>query len=793
MTLASDAEQTLALIAGSAADFARPDAHRTRLARDKFAGHDPAVLRGMAEQGWLAALLPEEQGGTGLDIRATAVIAERLGYACHAEPFVATAVVAVTCLLGCPDSALRAKLLESVASGEQIVTLAWQAPGGELGIESMQIIAQSANDGLSLQGSARFVAAPEAGVFIAAARLDGKAVLCGVPSDAAGLSVTSETMADGTLCGWLRFDGTLVPGSAVLARDALAEAALGAAIDAGVLCTAAELVGLIERSLEITLAYLGVRQQFGQAIGTFQVLQHRAVDMWIQKELSRAALRSALEVFCDGNASARDRRAAASSAKARASQAALQVAGQAVQLHGAVGTTDEYELGVYVNRSLTLAAHLGNASLHRRRYGELVGAQEEDCGGNPALSLEAQKRGSGELSHEPASPQQDLNGMSDALFRQTVRAEFQAYYPSHLRYSPYRLRWSELREWYLRMAKKGWIAPAWPSEAGGMGLSPARLLIFLEEQERWGIARYQDHGVLMVGPLLLRYGTDAQRERFLPPILRCEHIWCQGYSEPGAGSDLASLRTRAELVEGPNGAEFVINGQKTWTTLAQDATHIFVLVRTDAEAKKQKGISFLLVDIATPGIQVRPIRDIAGHEEFCEVFFDDVCVPAENLVGELNEGWLLAKSLLGFERVSLGSPKFCEYGLQVLLRIARLSGARDDPVFREKFVALQLDVTHLSDAYAGFANTLIRGEPLGQDVSLLKIWSTETFQQIAALSIETAGACGALAGEVGIGDGQANPLGAWYKARPATIYGGSNEIQRNIIARHVLLLPAAEK
>jgi hypothetical protein len=382
--------------------------------------------------------------------------------------------------------------------------------------------------------------------------------------------------------------------------------------------------------------------------------------------------------------------------------------------------------------------------------------------------------------------ERDWNALEDEEFRQIVRHDFEAHYPTQLRYLPHRVRWSQLRDWYVRMAGKGWLAPAWPLEYGGMGLSHAKLLIFLEEQERWGIARYQDHGVLMIGPLLMRYGTEAQRRRYLPPILRCEEIWCQGYSEPNAGSDLASLRTRAER----DGEHFVINGQKTWTTLAMDATHIFVLARTDAAAKKQEGISFLLVDIQSPGIRIRPIRDIAGNEEFCEVFFDDVRVPADCLLGELNKGWTIAKSLLGFERISLGSPKFCEYGLQVLTRIAAAVGAADDPLFRDKYAALQLDVAHLADAYAGFAQLLVRGEPIGQDVSLLKIWSTETFQRIAELGIETAGPAAALRGNVRLGTEELNVLGAWYKARPATIYGGSNEIQRNIIARQVLDLPA---
>jgi hypothetical protein len=381
--------------------------------------------------------------------------------------------------------------------------------------------------------------------------------------------------------------------------------------------------------------------------------------------------------------------------------------------------------------------------------------------------------------------EQDWNQLSDEAFRLHVRQDFEQHYPGELRYLPHRLRWSQLRDWYRRMAAKGWLAPAWPLEYGGMGLSHSKLLIFLEEQERWGIARYQDHGVLMIGPLLVRYGTEAQRQRYLPPILACEEIWCQGYSEPNAGSDLASLRTRADR----DGDGFIVNGQKTLTTLAMDATHIFVLARTDAAAKKQEGISFLLIDIHSPGIRIRPIRDIAGNEEFCEVFFDNVRVPADGLLGELNKGWTIAKSLLGFERIALGTPKLCEYGLQVLTRIAQATGAAGDPVFRDKYAALQLDVAHLADAYTGFAEILVRGDPIGQDVSLLKIWSTETFQRIAELSIETAGPAGALTGKVRLGAEDLNVVGSWYKARPATIYGGSNEIQRNIIARQVLDLP----
>jgi alkylation response protein AidB-like acyl-CoA dehydrogenase len=382
--------------------------------------------------------------------------------------------------------------------------------------------------------------------------------------------------------------------------------------------------------------------------------------------------------------------------------------------------------------------------------------------------------------------ERDWNALADEDFRAIVRAEFEAHYPAALRYPPRRLLWSENGDWFRRMAAKGWIAPNWPVEYGGMGLSASKVLIFIEEQERWGIARFQDHGILMVGPVLMQFGTEQQRERFLPPILSCEERWCQGYSEPEAGSDLASLRTTAVY----DGDHFVINGQKIWTTLAHDVGHIFLLARTDPLVKKQEGISFFLLELTLPGVKVRKIRDIAGHDELCEVFFDDVRVPATNLVGAINKGWTIAKSLLSFERISLGSPKLPEYGLQVLMSAARASGVDRDLVFQDKFAMLQLDVAHLGNIYSRFADQAARDEPLGPDVSLLKVFATELFQRIADLILESAGSFGGLSGEIRIGDVDLNLLGPYFKARPATIYGGSSEIQRNILARSVLDLPS---
>jgi alkylation response protein AidB-like acyl-CoA dehydrogenase len=291
----------------------------------------------------------------------------------------------------------------------------------------------------------------------------------------------------------------------------------------------------------------------------------------------------------------------------------------------------------------------------------------------------------------------------------------------------------------------------------------------------------------MIGPVLFRFGTDEQRERLLPPILACEHRYCQGYSEPDAGSDLAGLRTTAVREQD----HWIVNGSKIWNTMAHDVTHMFLLARTGTEGAKQAQISFFLLDLDTPGVTVRPITDIAGERELCEVFFSDVRIPHANLVGEVNQGWSVAKSVLGFERIHVGSPQLPMSGLRLLEQLGDALRLEDDPTFRDQFDTLRLDVLHLSDAYDRFARQLTRGEALGPDVSLLKIVATETFQRIADTIIDVAGPAGAAAGRSEIDGHPVEVLTAYYRAKPSTIYGGSSEVQRNIIAKQVLKLPSA--
>ena len=380
----------------------------------------------------------------------------------------------------------------------------------------------------------------------------------------------------------------------------------------------------------------------------------------------------------------------------------------------------------------------------------------------------------------------DYNAISDEDFRREVRTYFESEYPQELRFLLHRARWKDMREWWRKLDAKGWIAPNWPHEWGGMALDAGKMVIYIEELERHGIARAPDQGITQVGPLIMRFGTEAQKTHYLPRTRSGEYLWCQGYSEPNAGSDLASLQTAAV----PEGEHFIVNGQKIWTTLADDATHIYLLARTDKAAKKQEGISFFLVDITTPGITLRPIRNLAGHEEFCQVFFDNVRVPRDALVGKLHDGWTVAKALLGFERLGIGSPRRPQYALNRLERVAQAKGLFNDQGFLDRFIALKLDIEDGAALYGRFVEQVKRGEPLGQDVSMLKIWTMETWQRLAELLVEAGAEQGVMAGVHDIAGAETDFLNPFYYSRPATIYGGSSEIQRNILAKYVLKLPS---
>ena len=372
----SDDTETLRLLRDAAAGFAKFDGPRIRGLRTPPGTIDREMWSALAEQGWLSALVPEADGGLGLGIEAAAVIAERLGYGCIPEPFVAAGVMTPYLLGRSTNAALKTAQLPKVLDGTTLVTLAWQGETGSLSLDDAHVTASEFNREAILNGTSRFVPVPAADAFLVLTRRPDGPAIYWVDRSTPGLQVTSEPLADGSASGWLRFTKAHIPAANNLAGPAQAGDLVGATVDLGLIAQSAELVGNMERALEMTIDYLRTRKQFGQAIGSFQSLQHRAVDVWMAKELARHAVTAAIRVASDPAVTPRARGAAASSAKNRAAESAMAIAKQTIQLHGAIGTTDEYDLGLYVNRMVASIPWLGNAAAHRQRYGALAPARE---------------------------------------------------------------------------------------------------------------------------------------------------------------------------------------------------------------------------------------------------------------------------------------------------------------------------------------------------------------------------------------------------------------------------------
>lgn len=375
--------------------------------------------------------------------------------------------------------------------------------------------------------------------------------------------------------------------------------------------------------------------------------------------------------------------------------------------------------------------------------------------------------------------------MSDEDFAQAAASFVERACPAELRYLPHRPRWDKSSVWYIAMSREGWLAPGWPVEFGGMGLDPSKHLTYLEVFERLGTPMVAPQGVVNVGPALIGFGTDEQRQEFLPKILSGERRWAQGFSEPNAGSDLASVRTEAK----PDGDEYVINGQKIWSTGALDANWMYALVRTDKSVRKQAGLSFVMFPMDQRGVTVRPIRTISGGEEFCEVFLDNVRAKAEHVVGGVNNGWKVANGLLGFERLWSGSAHQCKQALVRLKDVARIAGKMDDPSFRQRYTRLELDVLDLAACYTRSTRNLQVTRRVGFEASMLKIWATETCQRIGELMMEIGGDAALVQGGMEIDDRHLDALTPFLEARAPTIYGGTVQIHRNILAKNVLNLP----
>ncbi|SAL64025.1 acyl-CoA dehydrogenase domain-containing protein [Caballeronia cordobensis] len=353
----------------------------------------------------------------------------------------------------------------------------------------------------------------------------------------------------------------------------------------------------------------------------------------------------------------------------------------------------------------------------------------------------------------------------------------------------------DMAQWHAILNARGWLANHWPTEYGGPGWTAVQRFIFDNECAIAGAPRIVPFGVNMLGPVLIKYGSEAQKRHWLPRILDGSDWWCQGYSEPGAGSDLASVRTSAVRGIDDRGEHYIVNGQKTWTTLAHYANMIFCLVRTSQDARKQEGISFLLIDMNSPGVEVRPIVMLDGEHEINEVFFTDVRVPAENLVGEENKGWTYAKYLLTYERTNIAGVGFSVAALRRLKAAAhRLQGNGraliDDPLFAARLARVEIDLENMKTTNLRVLAAVAGGGAPGAESSMLKIRGTEIRQEISSLMRRAMGPYAQPFYEEDIEDDtDAETYTAaahYFNNRKLSIFGGSNEIQKNIVAKMML-------
>ncbi|WP_305825328.1 acyl-CoA dehydrogenase family protein [Massilia brevitalea] len=360
---------------------------------------------------------------------------------------------------------------------------------------------------------------------------------------------------------------------------------------------------------------------------------------------------------------------------------------------------------------------------------------------------------------------------------------------------------ADMEEWHAILNERGWLANHWPEQYGGPGWTAIEKFIFENECALANSPRIVPFGVNMLGPVLIKYGNEAQKQYWLPRILSGADWWCQGYSEPGAGSDLAAVKTTAVRGTDAEGDHYIVNGQKTWTTLGQHANMIFCLVRTNREAKKQEGISFLLVDMNSPGVDVRPIITLDGEHEVNEVFFTDVRVPAENLVGEENRGWTCAKYLLTYERTNIAGVGFSVAALARLKRIAAEQTRNgkpllEDPTFASRLARVEIDLENMKTTNMRVIAAVAGGGVPGAESSMLKIRGTEIRQEILSLTRRAMGVYARpFTQDMLDADFAAKPFGPdfaaaataqYFNNRKLSIFGGSNEIQKNIISKMIL-------
>jgi alkylation response protein AidB-like acyl-CoA dehydrogenase len=739
---------------------------------DGFSRRNWATL---ADMGLLALPFDERDGGFGGSLSDVATVMQQLGRGLALEPYLPCVVVAGRLLARAANTPLRARWLSNLMSGAQLIGLAQVERGDR--VDPGVCLTQLRRDpqGYRLDGTKVLVPVARAlDAFLVTATDDQNHIqVCVVPAGSAGVAIRSYRTVDGRLAGDVTFHHVVLEPDALLEFPDV-QSTLQLLLTVARAASSAESVGCMQALLEMTVEYARNRKQFGQPIGTFQVIKHRLVDCYAGLELARAML----VLACCESSPAWSANVAA--AKAFIDENAIRIGHEAIQMHGGMGLTDELAVSHHHKRIVA------NSVLYGDRY----------------LLTDQFVQNSTFTDHRSAStalPYAEMLSPQEKAFRQDVEDFLSTALTDDLRKAVRRQTCTFPEKevtiaWQRCLNAKGWLAPHWPAELGGTGWTGMERFLFEYECAIAGAPERVPMGFRYVGPVIARFGSDWQKSYFLPKLLASEHYWAQGFSEPGAGSDLAAIKTAAVR----HGDHYVVNGSKMWTTHAHQADWLFCIVRTDPSGKPQDGISFLLIDLASPGVRVEPIRLLAVDQEVNQVFFDDVRVPAANLVGESGRGWQYAKFLLELER---GGSAFCgrvrsEFSAVKELISTTAPGLWHDKALVHRLAALEHRLMALEMLEFRLARSTQLSRESGAGASMAKLIASELQKDITEMGVVAAGMGGVefeptrplpdlnTTGFRGI-DLELVAMPRYLNTRAASIFGGSSEIQREIIAKQL--------
>lgn len=774
------------MIRDAAQDFlaGQSDSAALRAALTSHAGYAADLWRTMREElGWCSLTIPEHLGGMGLTQFERALLMEQLGRRLAAVPYLASACLATDALLYATTPEAQQRYLPSLADGSLTAALAlpsnksWDFTGWDSQACSVQASLTGATyilDGVVSQ----VLGGAQADLLFIVARLSDQpasmALFC-VPANTAGLVIEALTTLDMTRCiARLTMINVQVDASARIDAPERLHSGLQRTTALAALASAAEQVGSAQQCLDLTLAYINQRSQFGRLISSFQAIKHRCAEMMVRLESARSMVYGAARLATDTLA-LDTLMLECACAKHAANEALFFCAQEAIQLHGGVGFTWEYDPHLYFKRAQAARCWLGDD----------VGCQTLIASALCDVALPAEEA---RIATDPAA---DESG--DAHFRQlfadwmkkNLAGEFA---PLHHRGGPgdESAYPAQRKQWEQTLATAGWTCVGWPQAHGGKALTVAQQVIYHEEYARAGGPGRMGHiGEGLIGPTLIAYGTTDQQQRFLPGIRNGSVFWCQGYSEPNAGSDLANVQTKA--VRDPATGDWLVTGQKVWTSLAHESDWIFVLARCEPGSRGNRGLIFLLMPLQQAGVEIRPIRQISGSAEFNEVFFDAARVGAADVIGAPGEGWKIAMALLGFERgmSTLGQQMHFQHELEMVIAAARENGSGQQSAIRQRIARAWVGLRSMR--YNALRMLSAGGDGLpGREALIYKYQWSNWHRSLGELAMDVLGAEGNVVSDE---LRKTRLQGLFLYTRADTIYAGTNEIQLNIIAERGLGLP----